>query len=107
MLDSSRLSERDGSPFCNNCYGKVYVFQLPMQSVTNKNRSCMGRKEVVMHYLAKQEGELWARPYLFELLPVVTDRTLAAVLCIHSSLIFFLLLDVLSLRPINHDPTHV
>jgi len=48
----------------------------------------MGRKEVVMHYLAKQEGELWARPYLFELLPVVTDRTLAAVLCIHSSLIF-------------------
>jgi len=24
QLDSARLSERDGSPFCNRCYGKLY-----------------------------------------------------------------------------------
>jgi len=24
VLDSARLSERDGSPFCNRCYGKLY-----------------------------------------------------------------------------------
>jgi hypothetical protein len=28
-LDSSRLTERDGAPFCNRCYNKVCTFFLP------------------------------------------------------------------------------
>ena len=63
-LDSSRLTEKDGVPFCHRCYNKVCTFSNLLlvllsypYSLYSRERSCMARLEVGMPSWEKQVAE--------------------------------------------------